>query len=74
MEVFAQLVSDRPYFSKAAYMIGMVWGPWNFLQICRFMANGMGRVSLDRVGTVLRFGSRVHHLAGVWARAVGTEL
>ena len=55
-------------------LLGWPQGPWRFLLICRVVANGMGRVSLERAGPVLRCGSRGPSLEDVWARAVGTEV
>ena len=53
-------------------LLGWPQGPWRFLLICRVAANGMGRVSLERAGTVLWCGSRGPNLEGVWACAVWT--
>ena len=73
MEVVGQLVPDRPCLPRAAYTIGMPWRPWRFLLICRVVANGLDRVSLEREGTVLWCGSRGPNLEGVLSRAVGQK-
>lgn len=54
----------------------MEWplGLWRFLLICRVVVNGMGRISLERAGTVLRCGSKGLSLEGVWDSDVRIEV
>ena len=67
-------MTDHPSLYWAAYTIGIASGTLEVSPICRVVANGMGRISLERAGTVLRCGSRGLSLEGVWDRDVRIEI
>ena len=74
MEVDAQLVSDGPCLSRAAYTIVKVLGNLEVSPNFMIMDNGMGRIPVEREGTVLICVSRGPSLQGVCTRTVETEV
>ena len=74
MEVDAQLVSDRPCLSTENYILGWPRGLWRFHLICTILDNGMGRIPMDLVGTVLMYGSKGPSLEGVWPMNLRTKV
>ena len=74
MEVAAQLVSEGPCVCREAPGNGMSSGALRFLIFWRCVAKGMDRVSQERAGMVLWYGSRGPSLEAVFARAVGTDV
>ena len=63
-----------PLFVQRDLHIGMASGTLRVLLICTILDNGMGRIPMHEVGTVLICGSRGPSQEGVLPRTLRTEV